>query len=632
VTAIAFMVMPFGRKSTKPTGGDAPAEVDFDALWHNVHKPVLTRLGYQAVRADSDTGALIIVEMIQRLALADVVLADISIGNSNVYYEVGVRHAARDKGCVLVAADWATPVFDLGQIRRRTYPLPDGGCGDEAAAAARTVLLESLPAMFDGLSPVFQAVPGYPGLDRARVVGFTQAVDELSGFDADVVAIRLAADPGSREQLTRGLVERYGSRPVIVESAVLELISLIRDHLGWTEVLAYIDTLPDPVREEAAVVEQRSLALAKTGEVLQSAAALEQLVRARGGTSERLGLLGGRYKQLMRRAGDPTARRRYLERAIDAYERGMVLDLNDYYPAGNLPRLYRTRAGEGDEKRAAETAVVAMTACRASIERHPQDPWVRPALVGAAFDAGDVEEAARLLDRITVDGFAQWQLETTVDDLRDSIRLHEDPVVRSELSRILRSLRLLIDDAAQVVVVSGHMVDDPARRTERFPERAVPDVTRAIRDLFEVEWSVGDGTTLVTGGARGADLIAAEEAVRLGAHVVMCLALPAEEFERRSVAQPGTDWGERFRSMLGHAEVRHAWSESGVDAAGDDVFAVANESMVRYAKGLAARPHAVLVWDGGSGDGPGGTADIVSRLGYDRGDERLVVIDPLHPR
>jgi hypothetical protein len=49
-----------------------------------VHKPVLAELGYQAVRADADVGAFVIAEMIQRLAVADLVLADVSLANANV--------------------------------------------------------------------------------------------------------------------------------------------------------------------------------------------------------------------------------------------------------------------------------------------------------------------------------------------------------------------------------------------------------------------------------------------------------------------------------------------------------------------------------------------------------------------
>ena len=51
---IAFVVMPFDTKPTGRSEADVPTEVDFDALWYRVYRPVLTDMGYEAVRADRD--------------------------------------------------------------------------------------------------------------------------------------------------------------------------------------------------------------------------------------------------------------------------------------------------------------------------------------------------------------------------------------------------------------------------------------------------------------------------------------------------------------------------------------------------------------------------------------------------
>jgi hypothetical protein len=122
---VAFVVTPFRRKPTGRTEKHVPAEVDFDALWERVYQPVLGDLGYQAVRADRDAGALIISQMIQRLAIADVVVADITLANANVYYEIGIRHAAKERGSVLIAADWArTPGVASAGSHARSSGLP----------------------------------------------------------------------------------------------------------------------------------------------------------------------------------------------------------------------------------------------------------------------------------------------------------------------------------------------------------------------------------------------------------------------------------------------------------------------------------------------------------------------------
>ena len=96
--AFCFMVMPFGRKATQAEPGKGPAEVDFNALWDKAYFPLLEELGYRPIRADQETGSLIVNQMLERLYFSDLVLADLTIPNGNVHYEIGVRHAAKADG------------------------------------------------------------------------------------------------------------------------------------------------------------------------------------------------------------------------------------------------------------------------------------------------------------------------------------------------------------------------------------------------------------------------------------------------------------------------------------------------------------------------------------------------------
>jgi hypothetical protein len=132
--ALCFMIMPYGRKATQvEPSSNAPGEIDFNALWDKAFAPTIQSLGYDPVRADQDTGSLIITQMIERLYFADLVLADMTIPNGNVYYEVGVRHAAQRTGCVLLAADWSKQLFDVAQMRTMRYPLKEGNIEDATA-------------------------------------------------------------------------------------------------------------------------------------------------------------------------------------------------------------------------------------------------------------------------------------------------------------------------------------------------------------------------------------------------------------------------------------------------------------------------------------------------------------------
>ena len=60
---LCFMIMPYGRKPTQAPVGQGVAEVDFNALWDRAYVPVIEALGYEPVRADQDTGALIVTQM-----------------------------------------------------------------------------------------------------------------------------------------------------------------------------------------------------------------------------------------------------------------------------------------------------------------------------------------------------------------------------------------------------------------------------------------------------------------------------------------------------------------------------------------------------------------------------------------
>ena len=178
--------------------------------------------------------------------------------------------------------------------------------------------------------------------------------------------------------------------------------------------------------------------------------------------------------------------------------------------------------------------------------------------------------------------------------------------------------------APRVVLGTGHMVDLPDRPEPRFPAAQVPRVTAEVRTAL-VDWQVGPDTTIVCGGARGADLIVAEEAHARGARVVLCLALPPGQFVERSVDVPGTDWATRFHRIAQVADTRVLDDTGGKR---DDVFGRANAWMVDVARSLDDSPHAIVVWNGREGDGPGGTKDMVRQLGVQGPGPRVRVIDP----
>ena len=435
---ICFMIMPYGTKDTgAPTGSEAPGRVNFDRLWDTALRPAKDKAGYEPVRADHDIGALIISEMIERLAISDLVIADVSIPNGNVYYEVGIRHAAQRQGCILTTASWAKPLFDIAQMRQLRYPLPTESISEETAATITKILVAAIADRGAGESPFYQVFPKYPEYDPERATAFRKALEDLSRFQAEIIAARSANRDQSRIRAL-DLRDRYHTGAPIQKVVAIELLYTLRDCTDWPTTLMFIDSLPSDLQESPLVKEQRSLAISNAGDPDTAIGALRELIRTSGDTSERRGLLGGRYKTKWKASSDPDD----LNRAIAEYEAGMKLDLNDYYPSSNLARLYRTRNRKGDIDKARIAAAVALTACERARARKANDEWLNPTLLGAAFDAGDVEKAQDLAEQVALEGAAAWKLATTLEDCRTSARLHEEPRC-SELLALVKQLEAL---------------------------------------------------------------------------------------------------------------------------------------------------------------------------------------------
>lgn len=76
--------MPFGVKQ----------KIDFNEIYNILIKPSLEAAGFHVIRADDEIrGGDIRPDIFQELLLADLVVADLSIDNPNVWYEVGVHQA-----------------------------------------------------------------------------------------------------------------------------------------------------------------------------------------------------------------------------------------------------------------------------------------------------------------------------------------------------------------------------------------------------------------------------------------------------------------------------------------------------------------------------------------------------------
>ncbi len=94
-----FIVMGFGKKTDYETG----RTLDLNETYSEIIKPAVENAGFRCIRADEIShSGLIDVPMYKMLLNAELVIADISTGNINAVYELGIRHALKRNRTIIM--------------------------------------------------------------------------------------------------------------------------------------------------------------------------------------------------------------------------------------------------------------------------------------------------------------------------------------------------------------------------------------------------------------------------------------------------------------------------------------------------------------------------------------------------
>jgi hypothetical protein len=97
----------------------------------------------------------------------------------------------------------------------------------------------------------------------------------------------------------------------------------------------------------------------------------------------------------------------------------------------------------GDEERAQNVLKLVIAACERAKRREVADEWLRPTLLGAAFDAGDAGKAEELVDDVILEGPARWKLEIILKDLEASANYVKDDALRARLLAVVAKMKVL---------------------------------------------------------------------------------------------------------------------------------------------------------------------------------------------
>ncbi|HET9270939.1 MAG TPA: tetratricopeptide repeat-containing protein [Vicinamibacterales bacterium] len=659
-----FVVRPFGEKEG----------IDFERVDRELIQAALARLAAQGIQVAGGTTAEINragnirEDMFRLLVVADLVIADVSIHNANVFYELGIRHALRPRHTFMIrSATTHKYPFDLQTDRYLLYdsgnPAGDNGAMVmELAAALRSTLAADPPS-----SPVFQLLPALKPHDRQSLVRVP------ADFAEDVERARQNQRFGDLRLFAQEILglewDQEGLR--LIGEAQFKL----RAYNGAKETFEALRAeLPDDLRvnQRLATIYQK-LAFVASGEtrerlLTESDLAIGRALNAATRASDRAEVLAlqasnvkSRWFDEFRACGSTVERcaaalrSARLSQTVDTYLRAFAADLNAYYPgvnalallqaqialAGRAPEEWApfydndtdaTVALERKKQLAARVTATLSLALRVDdtlrgLDDAPPDPWskatradlllltvpnkpqrvtnaYREALTGVDWFA---LEAARRNLGIFAD------LELFEPNVSAALKVIDDAIAASRAPQALPD---------RVILFTGHMVDAPDRdpAKARFPRTPEAEATARglIEDALKKELQEGENVFGIAGGACGSDILFHEVCEAMGVPTKLYLALPVRQFQVASVQRGGPDWVDRYQKLcerlpahvLQDTEALPDWL---ADKRGYDIWQRNNEWMLFHALATNARRLTLIALynPDRDADGPGGTAHLV---------------------
>ncbi|MEW5984975.1 MAG: hypothetical protein AB1806_21685 [Acidobacteriota bacterium] len=180
-----FAIMPYG-------GLDEAKRKHYQGVYQSIIAAAAAKAGCDVRRSDiAGEPGNITHDIIRDLAEADVVIADLTESNANVFFELGIRHVFRKSGTVHVVDKNSALPFDVRQYRTIPYStdlaeLPEVVDAIAAAIAKR----QAQPTRSD--NPVHDALPSLP--INVRSIGEDAMRDQVEALQQQVDALQAERD------------------------------------------------------------------------------------------------------------------------------------------------------------------------------------------------------------------------------------------------------------------------------------------------------------------------------------------------------------------------------------------------------------------------------------------------------
>jgi tetratricopeptide (TPR) repeat protein len=453
--AMCFVDMPFGKKTDLATG----YEIDFDKIYELAIKPAIEKAGLEPLRGDEErTGGIIHTAMFARLLLSEYVVADLTLANPNVFYELGIRHAAKPFTTVPIYANIHPLPFDVAMVRAVGYSLENGILSEEAAEKLKSELIKRIqqaikdPSVND--SPLFQLIPKFPAVELPHEVtdAFRERVIHENEFQERLNEAK--SRPSNQERCTALLEiqQGLGDLKSVQANVLVDLMLSFRSVEAWNEMAELCETFPDHLMKNVLVRQQWALSLNrrnKRGDRDKAIALLNEVMKEYGPDPETLGILGRVHKDRYREAKEKGSilASAALDESISAYTRGFESDPRDYYPGVNAITLLIEKGDEESLKKAEKLAPLVNFAVARRGGAGSDNYWDLATVLELNCISSDWVSALHVLPKALDKAKESWMLKTTLGNL---MMLKQARVCQchdiEDLQKIIKQFEIYIGD------------------------------------------------------------------------------------------------------------------------------------------------------------------------------------------
>lgn len=423
--AVCFVDMPFGKKADLASG----IEVDFDGIYDSAIEPAIQECGLDPIRGDRErTGGIIHTPMFARLLLSDFVVADLTLANPNVFYELGIRHTARPFTTVLIFSPIHSLPFDIAMTRAIPYTLKKGKLVGAAAKELKEDLKARLNEAIRGTaskdSPLYQLIPKFPKIDLPHEVAeiFQDQVRTSDEFRNNLADARAKESDEARKAALVAIQQSLKDLKTAQSEILVELMLSYRDVSAWDEMVNLANEFPDHLKSNVMVRQQLAFALNRRNQTRDRDRAqeiLESLVKEHGADPETLGLLGrvhkDRYRELKAKGSVMSSAE--LDAAIEAYRKGFESDPRDYFPGMNAITLLVEKGDSESMKEANRLVPLVSFAVARRGGASSTDYWDLATVLELSAIGDEWSMAASVLPKVLTTGKESWKIKTTRDNL-----------------------------------------------------------------------------------------------------------------------------------------------------------------------------------------------------------------------